>query len=127
MKSVIKKTAYGCFILSGAIIVLTLYFYCYYKASSNINIKKDESNDAEITKEDAKQKEAMAGIEKQYNYKVVLEGESINVYHTSDNKVYLYTEIDADTLEPTDRTQLEKGVYMNDLKGLYSYLQTLTS
>lgn len=127
MKSVIKKTAYGCFILSGAIIVLTLYFYCYYKASSNINIKKDESNDAEITKEDAKQKEAMAGIEKQYNYKVVLEGESINVYHTSDNKVYLYTEIDSDTLEPTDRTQLEKGVYMNDLKGLYSYLQTLTS
>ena len=125
MKSVIKKTAYGCFILSGAIIVLTLYFYCYYKASSGI--KKDENNDAEITKEDAKQEEAVAGIEKQYNYKVILEGESINVYHTSDNKVYLYTEIEADTLEPTDRTQLEKGVYMNDLKGLYSYLQTLTS
>ena len=122
MKSVVKKAVYSCLILSGALMLLTLYFYCYYTASSNIK-EKDINNPEE---EATRQQEAMAGIEKQ-QYKVILENGSINVYHMPDNELYLNTEIDADTLEQSDREQLVNGIYMDDLKRLFSYLQTLTS
>lgn len=134
MKSGIKKIVVSSIVISCAVFILGIYFFCYYLASTSLkrkefikNEKQENSNSKkeETTAED--NKEAMAEIEKQHKYMIIIEKDMINVYYVPENKLYLNTEIEVDSVEKSDIKQLKRGVYADTLKELYNYLETLTS
>lgn len=78
-------------------------------SSSNIVVRKTISQ-----KEDEK-------------FYIILENDTVKVYKEDKKTLYINTEINTSELEQEDREILENGIFINSLKELYDFLETITS
>lgn len=62
-----------------------------------------------------------------YNYWIIDESGIIKVYKSDKKELYLDTGIESAGLEKEDRKKLRSGFYIEDIKALYNYLETITS
>lgn len=62
-----------------------------------------------------------------YNYWVIDESGIVKVYKQDKKELYLDTGIESASLEKEDKKMLRSGVYIEDIKALYNYLESITS
>ncbi|MCI8668251.1 MAG: hypothetical protein HFI34_01820 [Lachnospiraceae bacterium] len=66
-------------------------------------------------------------IEKTYNYYVIVENDMISVYKADKKTKYFDTGISLSEVEERERQKLEDGFYVEDIRELYNYLESITS
>lgn len=62
-----------------------------------------------------------------YNYWIIDESGIVKVYKSDKKELYLDTGIESAGLEKEDKKKLRSGFYIEDIKALYNYLETITS
>ncbi len=66
-------------------------------------------------------------IEKTYNYYVLVENGMISVYKADKETKYFDTGIHLSEVEEKERQKLTDGFYVEDIRELYNYLESITS
>lgn len=66
-------------------------------------------------------------IEKTYNYYVLVENGMISVYKADKETKYFDTGIHLSEVEEKERQKLTEGFYVEDIRELYNYLESITS
>lgn len=66
-------------------------------------------------------------IEKTYNYFVLVENGMISVYKADKKTKYFDTGIHLSEVEEKERQKLTEGFYVEDIRELYNYLESITS
>lgn len=65
--------------------------------------------------------------ESNYSYWIIDESGTVKVYKSDKKELYLDTGIESSSLEKEDKKKLKTGFYIEDIKALYNYLETITS
>ena len=124
----LKKSYIFCFVSLGFIFLFT-YFAGYYYGKSNKNIKSfPADNKIQIQQETSKKRTDKNNDTqlKKDGFIVTIKNNHVVIYNKN-NEFISNTEIDISTIDPREIDSLKEGIYIDNAKGLFYYLESLTS